>query len=92
MWLTIRLIRCLVPRQARTAFSAAPQCTTGIEHAELLKKRGVNEKNKPTDYKCAEYLNFNTWSFYSKEVELRPSRLPQPSNKRPDPAPHVTKK
>uniref|UniRef100_A0A915B9Z4 NADH dehydrogenase [ubiquinone] flavoprotein 3, mitochondrial n=1 Tax=Parascaris univalens TaxID=6257 RepID=A0A915B9Z4_PARUN len=92
MSLTSRFIRCLMPMQARTAFSAAPQCTTGIEHAEELKKRGKNEKSKPTDYKCSEYLNFGIWSFYDKEKELAPSRLPQPSNKIPAAEPHVTKK
>uniref|UniRef100_A0A9J2P4E8 Uncharacterized protein n=1 Tax=Ascaris lumbricoides TaxID=6252 RepID=A0A9J2P4E8_ASCLU len=47
MSLTSRLIRCLMPVQARTAFSAAPQCTTGIEHAEELKKKELGPSRLP---------------------------------------------
>uniref|UniRef100_A0A0N4Z7A8 NADH dehydrogenase [ubiquinone] flavoprotein 3, mitochondrial n=1 Tax=Parastrongyloides trichosuri TaxID=131310 RepID=A0A0N4Z7A8_PARTI len=74
---------------AKTTLSAAPKSTTGIEHADKFKEIGSRHKQDFKDYKCIEYLNFNKWSFYDKEVEMMSLRVPQPSNKKPDVAPKV---
>ncbi|CEF63606.1 Hypothetical protein SRAE_1000186600 [Strongyloides ratti] len=74
----------------KESISAAPSGTTGIEHADAFKQKGLKYKQDFKDYKCIEYLNFNKWSFYDKEVDMMSLRVPQPSNKKADVAPKVT--
>lgn len=43
--------------------------TTGIEHAYAHNKLGESKhKQNPDDYKCAEYLNSSTMSYYDVEA------------------------
>lgn len=45
--------------------------STGIEHALNQKKLGArNKMDFQKDYKCIDYLNYSTFSFYDKEVNL----------------------
>uniref|UniRef100_A0A0N5BKE9 NADH dehydrogenase [ubiquinone] flavoprotein 3, mitochondrial n=1 Tax=Strongyloides papillosus TaxID=174720 RepID=A0A0N5BKE9_STREA len=74
----------------KESISAAPKSTTGIEHADAFKQTGLRHKQDFKDYKCSEYLNFNKWSFYDKEVDMMSHRVSQPTNKKPDVAPKVT--
>uniref|UniRef100_A0AC35UDR6 NADH dehydrogenase [ubiquinone] flavoprotein 3, mitochondrial n=1 Tax=Rhabditophanes sp. KR3021 TaxID=114890 RepID=A0AC35UDR6_9BILA len=67
-----------------TKFSAAPATTTGIEHANKFKAIGKGHQQDFKDYKCIEYLNFNKWSFYDKDVDMASFRVQQPTNKKPD--------
>ncbi|KAE9556378.1 hypothetical protein FO519_000418 [Halicephalobus sp. NKZ332] len=68
----------------RRFVSAAPPTTTGIEHALKAKQVGRSHKQDFKDYKCIDYLNYNKYSFYDLENKVNPSRVPQPTNKKPD--------
>lgn len=51
--------------------SAAPELPTGIEYQLSHNKRGKQSpKNFEKEYKCIDYLHYNTWSFYDKEVKF----------------------
>uniref|UniRef100_A0A914H9H3 NADH dehydrogenase [ubiquinone] flavoprotein 3, mitochondrial n=1 Tax=Globodera rostochiensis TaxID=31243 RepID=A0A914H9H3_GLORO len=58
--------------------------STGIEHALKFNKLGMAHKRDLKEYKCAEYLHQNTYSYYDKECELQQYRVAQPTNKAPD--------
>jgi len=46
--------------------------TTGIEHVYAHNKLGQSQhKQNPDDYKCTEYLNCSTMSYYNVEVSNR---------------------
>ncbi|TMS39372.1 hypothetical protein L596_005907 [Steinernema carpocapsae] len=85
------LVRVLSRQPAvfRRLFSAAPPSSSGIEHAEEFKKIGARHKMEPSAYKCSEYLNFRTYSYYDTEVAMAKSRVVQPSNKKPDVLPSM---
>lgn len=55
---------------AADADSVAPQVPTGIEYAEESKRLGHTKQHKQDfkDYKCAEYLHYNRFSYYDVEV------------------------
>ncbi|KAI6187531.1 hypothetical protein M3Y98_00254300 [Aphelenchoides besseyi] len=61
-----------------------PSETTGIEHANKFQQTGRQHQKDPKEYKCAEYLNFNVYSYYDTEVAMNSHRVPQPSNKAAD--------
>uniref|UniRef100_A0A915DZA3 NADH dehydrogenase [ubiquinone] flavoprotein 3, mitochondrial n=1 Tax=Ditylenchus dipsaci TaxID=166011 RepID=A0A915DZA3_9BILA len=64
--------------------------STGIEHALKYNQLGISKYKKDAkDYKCSEYLHFNTYSFYDKEIELQQYRAEQPSNQKPDVEPKL---
>uniref|UniRef100_A0A915DZB3 NADH dehydrogenase [ubiquinone] flavoprotein 3, mitochondrial n=1 Tax=Ditylenchus dipsaci TaxID=166011 RepID=A0A915DZB3_9BILA len=64
--------------------------STGIEHALKYNQVGISKYKKDAkDYKCSEYLHFNTYSFYDKEIELQQYRAEQPSNQKPDVEPKL---
>uniref|UniRef100_A0A0N5AVQ8 NADH dehydrogenase [ubiquinone] flavoprotein 3, mitochondrial n=1 Tax=Syphacia muris TaxID=451379 RepID=A0A0N5AVQ8_9BILA len=54
-----------------------------------LFQRGMKEKADPKAYKVQEYLNFNKWTFFDKELEMGPCRNQQPSKYKPDKQPSV---
>ncbi|WKY07155.1 hypothetical protein Q1695_006958 [Nippostrongylus brasiliensis] len=70
--------------------SAAPKYPTGIEHAEAFTKVGGGKPNWKL-YKNPEYLNMNKYSLHDSEITLSKFRNPQPTNKKPDVLPKVTK-
>uniref|UniRef100_A0A7E4ULU3 NADH dehydrogenase [ubiquinone] flavoprotein 3, mitochondrial n=1 Tax=Panagrellus redivivus TaxID=6233 RepID=A0A7E4ULU3_PANRE len=74
---------------AKRFVSAAPKASTGIEHAEKFKQIGKSHKQDFKDYKCSEYLHYNTYSYYNPENEMKAFRVPQPTNKKPDVQPSV---
>lgn len=52
---------------------SAANTSTGIEHALRFKNElgQANRKDFVKDYKCIEYLNFNNYTFYDKEVFVK---------------------
>uniref|UniRef100_A0A1I7ZEN0 NADH dehydrogenase [ubiquinone] flavoprotein 3, mitochondrial n=1 Tax=Steinernema glaseri TaxID=37863 RepID=A0A1I7ZEN0_9BILA len=75
----------------RRCFSAAPPTSSGIEHAIEFKKIGGRHQQDFKDYKCSEYLHFNTYSYYNAEIDMLKMRVPQPTNKKPDVLPSIKK-
>ncbi|KJH52238.1 hypothetical protein DICVIV_01566 [Dictyocaulus viviparus] len=63
--------------------SAAPNISTGIEHADAMSKFGGQNANWST-YKSIGYFNTKKYSFYEAEIKMMRHRLLQPTNKRPD--------
>jgi hypothetical protein len=47
---------------------------TGIDYALAFNEQGKKQFKKDfvKEYKCFEYLNFNKYTFFDKEVNLRP--------------------
>ncbi|VDO37659.1 unnamed protein product [Haemonchus placei] len=78
----------IIRHVSRGLASAAPQTSTGIEHADAFAKRGGRKPDWKL-YKVPEYLNMNKYSFYETEVTMSKNRLKQPSNKKPDVMPQV---
>ncbi|KAI6176326.1 Reduced folate carrier [Aphelenchoides bicaudatus] len=75
-------LRMIAVRHEGTNLAASG--STGIEHAIKFKQLGQKHKQDFKDYKCSEYLHYSTYSFYDKENDINPSRVPQPTNKEPD--------
>ena len=49
--------------------SAVPSAgSTGIEHANKFNEIGKRYKQDFKDYKCIDYLHYNTFSYYDVEV------------------------
>ncbi|VDD92860.1 unnamed protein product [Enterobius vermicularis] len=71
----------LVLYQLRAFASAAPKCTTGIEHAEELKKASSKS-----------YFFLLTTDLLIFQLEMGPSRYPQPSKFKPDTLPSISTK
>ncbi|CAI4221812.1 unnamed protein product [Auanema sp. JU1783] len=73
----------VLPKLARGYASAAPKFSTGIEHAETMKKAGGGKPDWAL-YKCDDYLKMNKYSYYDSEITMAKDRVPQPTNKKPD--------
>jgi len=58
--------------------------TSGIEHADELKKFGEKYKVDWNKYKVEDYYKNNEWTYYDIECQISKYRLPQPDPRKPD--------
>uniref|UniRef100_A0A914XYR2 NADH dehydrogenase [ubiquinone] flavoprotein 3, mitochondrial n=1 Tax=Panagrolaimus superbus TaxID=310955 RepID=A0A914XYR2_9BILA len=74
----------------RLASTTVPSTgTTGIEHAIKFKEIGKRHKQDFKDYKCIDYLNYNIFSYYDIENDMKKYRVAQPSKDTPDTLPSI---